>query len=233
MKKIILIFIVFFTYFSNSEKIDVIQNENSIDLYIEDIYANCESKFASDIKIQNKNIIIVQTDTIPDKAYCNCYFDIQYNISGINDINNIYIYRQELKKFNYPKDTLKLIFNKKLNFTGTNKINSVLNFHYLQSNCKSLSSNKVEKNDFDDFKIIPNKFSSSIEIKFYLNESADINLKIFNMLGKEIINLNSASLKKGYNQLILNASKIPDGVYIGKIISSQGKIKSFKLIWQN
>ncbi len=66
----------------------------------------------------------------------------------------------------------------------------------------------------------PNPFNPSTTIKFALNEKLNVNLKIYDILGKEIaILLDNESKTAGNYEIIFNASGLASGIYIYKLSS--------------
>lgn len=89
----------------------------------------------------------------------------------------------------------------------------------------------------DDYKLeqnYPNPFNPSTTINFALPVDKKISLKIYNMLGQEVVTLvNNQSLKKGNHQLVWNGTnnagaKVSSGHYIAKL-EYGNFIKSIKM----
>ena len=71
--------------------------------------------------------------------------------------------------------------------------------------------NKVDK--FTLHPNYPNPFNPITTIEFYLPESGEVTLTIFNVLGEEVTTLLSASLLSGSHSYRWDASNIPSGIY--------------------
>ena len=72
----------------------------------------------------------------------------------------------------------------------------------------------------------PNPFSS--ETTFSFKSSADLNkIVIFNLNGQKIRSLN---VQDGQSSIVFNAKNFPDGIYIAKLLSSNNKIATRKLV---
>jgi hypothetical protein len=103
---------------------------------------------------------------------------------------------------------------------------------FRQSICKTASHS-----DFGDeqlkggVELYPNPSAGAVSIKFNLKESSDVTIKLLNFIGKEIDEVKYPELKSGTNLVHLNLTNIPQGMYIGKIISSSGQLINFKLMW--
>ncbi len=60
----------------------------------------------------------------------------------------------------------------------------------------------------------PNPFNPSTRITFTLPVESNINIKLFNMLGQEIENIESGQLEAGTHQVNFNANSLASGTYI-------------------
>jgi photosystem II stability/assembly factor-like uncharacterized protein len=83
----------------------------------------------------------------------------------------------------------------------------------------------MRKNEVSNF---PNPFTDVTSIRFFLEETSDVELKIYNMIGEEIFVLKNPSMEKGPNQItwdgnLKNGKHAPTGLYFYKL-----KIKSDK-----
>jgi hypothetical protein len=65
----------------------------------------------------------------------------------------------------------------------------------------------------------PNPFNPSTTIKFTIPYSGFVQLKVYNILGREITTLVNGFRSKGYNEIKFDASKLSSGIYIYQIIS--------------
>lgn len=67
----------------------------------------------------------------------------------------------------------------------------------------------------------PNPFNPSTTIKYTLPEATNVNIKIFNVIGKEIASLVNEEKQAGNHQSEFNASNLPNGVYFYRIIAGK------------
>jgi hypothetical protein len=74
-------------------------------------------------------------------------------------------------------------------------------------------------NNFSISQNFPNPFNPSTTIKYALPEAAYVNIKIFNVIGKEIATLVNEEKQAGNYQTEFNASNIPSGVYFYRIVA--------------
>ena len=66
----------------------------------------------------------------------------------------------------------------------------------------------------------PNPFNPSTTIKFILSHADNVELKIYNLLGEEILTLINMYYSSGEHQIKWNASNISSGIYFYKIKTS-------------
>jgi PKD repeat protein len=71
----------------------------------------------------------------------------------------------------------------------------------------------------------PNPFNPSTTIKFGLPEESEVTLKIFNILGEEIITLVNETLKAGSHLVQWNAGNLSSGIYIYQLSAINGVSK--------
>ena len=63
----------------------------------------------------------------------------------------------------------------------------------------------------------PNPFNPSTKITFSLASDSKVSLKVFNILGEELINLLNENISAGVHELTFNASGLNSGVYLYRI----------------
>jgi hypothetical protein len=75
----------------------------------------------------------------------------------------------------------------------------------------------------------PNPFNPSTTIKFDLPKDSRVSLKLFNIIGQEVITLVNEEQKAGYKSVEWNASNVASGVYFYRIHAGDF-VESKKLI---
>ncbi|MCX6163857.1 MAG: T9SS type A sorting domain-containing protein [Ignavibacteriae bacterium] len=63
----------------------------------------------------------------------------------------------------------------------------------------------------------PNPFNPTTRIKFQIKDSRFVNLKVYDILGKEIITLVNENLKAGQYEVTFNRANLPSGIYFYKL----------------
>ena len=66
----------------------------------------------------------------------------------------------------------------------------------------------------------PNPFNPSTSINFALPTNADVNIKVYNLLGQELLTLVENNFSAGVYLYNFDASELTSGVYIYTIVAS-------------
>ncbi|MCX6170102.1 MAG: T9SS type A sorting domain-containing protein [Ignavibacteriales bacterium] len=72
-------------------------------------------------------------------------------------------------------------------------------------------------NEFSLYQNFPNPFNPSTKIKYELPQNAFIQLKIFDMLGREVKTILSGEQTAGFYEIEFDAKEIPSGIYFYRI----------------
>jgi hypothetical protein len=73
--------------------------------------------------------------------------------------------------------------------------------------------------DYQLFQNYPNPFNPVTTIKFSLPQPGNVNLKIFNQLGEEVLQLVNGHYESGYHEVQFNGSNLASGVYFYRLES--------------
>jgi hypothetical protein len=76
----------------------------------------------------------------------------------------------------------------------------------------------------------PNPFNPSCVIQYALPERSQLILKVYNMLGQEIATLVNEDQPAGYYEKQFDASGLPSGIYIYRIVTSSGFSMTRKML---
>jgi hypothetical protein len=75
----------------------------------------------------------------------------------------------------------------------------------------------------DDFNLLeqnyPNPFNPTTDIKYSINKAGLVSIKVYDILGIEIATLVNEKQQPGNYSVRFNASHLPSGIYIYRIIS--------------
>jgi hypothetical protein len=73
-------------------------------------------------------------------------------------------------------------------------------------------------NDFTLSQNYPNPFNPSTKIQYALPVASNVTLKVFNILGQEVMTLiNNQSQTSGIHEVTFNASSLPSGIYLYRL----------------
>ena len=78
-------------------------------------------------------------------------------------------------------------------------------------------------------KVYPNPFSGVTSISYHLPEAAKVEVSIFTLTGRKVVNLANANEQSGLHQIRWNAGNLPKGIYLAKMDFS-GKQQVQKIV---
>jgi hypothetical protein len=78
---------------------------------------------------------------------------------------------------------------------------------------------------FELFQNYPNPFNPSTTIAYQLTTDSRIRLKIYNMLGQEVVILLDGDRPAGFHQEVWNASSVASGTYIYRLVAADASGK--------
>lgn len=219
----------------------LVYSEETIDAYLDgkilvvrndNVEVNCCTKFSDKIEIKDKTIRIIQTDTSSVKCRCMCNIDMYHYVATLQTGKyKIELYRDELKSYGYPEDKRILIGTTEFEISSPiSKTNSY--FEFKQTPCKANSKSELPKiSKYNDLSIFPNPSQGVINIKFNSLPNQEVRFVLYNFIGKEVYSKEFDITQEGLYSYKLDLSNLPEGVYIGKIISRSGHSSAVKLIW--
>ncbi len=78
--------------------------------------------------------------------------------------------------------------------------------------------------------IYPNPFNNSTTINFTLNENMQLQIKVYDLLGREVANLANGVYEAGKHDITFDASKLPSGIYFYNLITGSNSISKKMLL---
>jgi len=114
--------------------------------------------------------------------------------------------------------------------TATDAAGSTSEFTYAPFGITGVAHSKDSRpSDFAIAEAYPNPFNPSTTIRYELPERAQVSLKIYDALGRELSTLFEGVQEAGYRSSTWNALKAPSGVYFCRIVATtlSGAVKSF------
>ncbi|HMQ70637.1 MAG TPA: T9SS type A sorting domain-containing protein, partial [Ignavibacteria bacterium] len=92
------------------------------------------------------------------------------------------------------------------------------------------NSNESIPDDFELYQNYPNPFNPVTTVKYELKKSGIVNLKVFNISGKEIENLINKKQKEGIYEIKFDAGSLSSGVYLYSLFINGQLVNSKKMI---
>ncbi len=78
--------------------------------------------------------------------------------------------------------------------------------------------------------VFPNPFQESIQLKFNMEHSEEVNIVVYNLLGSQVLNQN-VNAKKGLNQEIIDLDNLSQGIYWLQV-KADGQEKTIRVVKQ-
>lgn len=97
-------------------------------------------------------------------------------------------------------------------------INGVL---YGDTTTTIINDYEKQPNEFVLYQNYPNPFNTTTKIPFKIPEGAKVNIKIFDILGKEIIELLDEFKTEGFYEMVFDASELKSGIYFYSIATNK------------
>ncbi len=94
-----------------------------------------------------------------------------------------------------------------------------------------IAQNNTQPTSFRLFQNFPNPFNPTTVIKYQIPDAGNINLKVYDILGREIATLVNEFIEAGPHEVVWDAANYPSGVYVYKLTSgNQYEMKKMLLI---
>jgi hypothetical protein len=179
----------------------------------------CSSVFAISVQLSADSIVVVQTDTVVLKTTCDCLFNLRVGISGL--LPGIYsadVYRQKLKQYGYPFDTLVFIGEVRFQFLPTASGNPKIESYQSSCNPSSVPQPSLAlPRQLVLHQNHPNPFNPSTTIKYELPNSSVVRLSVYDMLGREVTVLVNERKDAGVHEVTFDATGLSSGVYFCRL----------------
>ena len=168
--------------------------------------AYCSATFAMSVTVSEDTIHIVQTDTAGKIATCGCIFDLRTSIVGL--VPGTYwavVNRDLLKKYLYSSDRHQFIGAIQFKYEPTNT--QSFKWSKYQSGCIISSVTEEIQMTVDQFELLPNypnPFNPSTTIQFSISKTEFVEVKVYDVIGREVQTLLSAETLPGIHTLRFN-----------------------------
>lgn len=205
---------------------DISIDNNWVNISIEKFETHCLAEYFIDFSIQNNSINVILKDTSIQKCKTKCNIEMEIDIYQVPPGNYaLHIYLDESGLLS-NKENRKLIHKKDIKITS-NFVKSPLSFNFRHTKC----NNGTEQQTGNNIEVFPNPGNSKLTIKFDLKSKSDVNFKVLNFLGKEVINYDKKGMNQGTQIINLESENLQPGMYIGKLTASNGQVYSVKILW--
>ena len=197
----------------------VIVNGNEATVWHKNAKSNCASKFELDVSTHHDTITIIERDTVGPLVHCTCSFDLSIQFENFGGTYIVMVYRQDLKKYFYQKDTTYFIGS--TSFTLPLNQLPYFGIRRHQSECGGAPVSVEERIKMlpKDIRLTahPNPFNPATTIRFTLPASGFVLLKVFDLMGREIAMLKHEIVPAGEHTVQWDASSLPSGVYVCRL----------------
>jgi len=205
------------------------------------IDANCNTKFVTTATVSNDTVWVTECDTSTRHATCDCYYDNQATVTGLSPgTYHAMILRQELKKYQYSKDTTVLVADLVFTVGGRGVASSVQTSSGSCHEMPEIVSVSENPFVFPHLYLLeqnyPNPFNPTTNFGFRIVDCSAaggsasggvfVSLKVYDVLGREVVTLVNEVKQPGEYGVMWNAANVPGGVYFYKIMA--GKFSSIK-----
>ena len=87
---------------------------------------------------------------------------------------------------------------------------------------KSVSLKVAAPAMYQLFQNYPNPFNPTTTLSYQLSEPSRVNLRVYDILGREVMTLTDEQQNAGYYQKTFNANRLASGVYFSQLIATDG-----------
>ena len=215
-----------------TDTLSVAFSGDTVKIWDRGAHENCAARFDYSIGFLDSNeIVITETDTVKDKAYCLCYFDLCIALGLGHDTMEVSVYRAYQTRFGYPKDTTihigSLRFVPPAEGTVSHSLYQSLCYYPpvgVSGGNQQLPAEPVVSNNY------PNPFNPSTTIRFTLPHETRVKISVYDPLGRELRVLTEGPLSAGDHEMIFRAEGLPSGLYYYRIMAGRYSITNKMLL---
>ena len=202
----------------NFESYGAMMSGDTLKIWDININSSCQSKYIASASTQNDSIIVTEEDTSTTHDLCDCFYDVNVSLTGLLSGNyQTFIYRQQLRKYQYPKDTLILVASFNTSIAGSTQTAST---KISTSSCHSVPTSVRRDLTPSNYALLtshPNPFNPTTTIDYLIPRSAHVTLGIFDEIGHAVITLIDKDENAGKHSVLFDASRFTSGVYICRL----------------
>lgn len=179
----------------------------------EEIISQKKTAIFSDISAMGSNCAVVWNSD--ENSYGS--FNIRTSIDGGITFSQALNLANENQ---FPDDPSVFIDNKNIHVSWWNHFDSEVYYRRTSINTLSLHSKPIIKNDFFLRQNFPNPFNPNTNIEYFIPKSAHVTLKVYDILGKEIVTLVDAYQDANNYSILFEAINHSSGLYLYKLIAN-------------
>jgi hypothetical protein len=228
-KSIIFLFLLSTFLYGQYDSVFVEVKDDSVIVWNTKVEENCAFSVVFNVDISDSLITIVEHDTTTMHVTCTCMVDLSVNLVNLETKNyTVNVYRKHAGGYN--PDSLYYIGS--THFSYTKLSGDTLKKSYYQSKCyypQSIEDQETIPDDFFILKSYPNPFNSQTNFKVYLPYKTNIELKLYDNLGKVIKVLASGSFSKGFHTFKFDGDGYASGNYFITLESGNKRLKTLKV----
>jgi hypothetical protein len=201
---------------------------DSVKIWNTNIYTSCGAKYIASVQFSNDSIFVTELDTSTHHAVCSCYYDVNVSVIGLAPGNfHVVIYRQQLKKYQYPQDTLILVGSVTVPFAGSH---TLLFYNKIAiGDCHQTPVSVEEIPIAGSYTLLasfPNPFNPRTTIRYSIARAEIVNLAIYDNLGRVITTLVNEKKASGEYNVRFDASSLPSGLYLCRLTAGTNVLTS-------
>ncbi|MFN0188283.1 MAG: T9SS type A sorting domain-containing protein, partial [Bacteroidia bacterium] len=110
--------------------------------------------------------------------------------------------------------------------------NGVLGFECIDKTLQGGGTTNIISNSVsnqNEIAAFPNPFSTATDLEFYISETKNVSISIYDVAGREIKNIPTKNLPSGKNKITIDLTELNNGIYFCQIKSNES-LQTFKLI---
>lgn len=153
-----------------------------------------------------------------------------YNISDVTLFSNAAINMEDYGSTGMPKIVVVADVNHHVFYNANNSVNSTQLQTAINEAINATITDIDETTDKSfTFELYPNPAKSKANIDFWLDEPADVQVKVFDYIGKEVRTFSYGFHHEGYNSVTFQTSDLNEGIYFLKFNAGL-QSKTIKLV---